>query len=300
MNTAIFLVTHRCNQNCKFCLNRWDKGKDMGFAEIKKGMDKLKKLGIEQIVITGGEPFAKEDLVRIIEYGSALGFSMQVQTNGLLITDIILDKLKDKIGQIQISIEGTEETHNKLTGTEFFRKVVRNAKLVREKGIKLTTNFTITQINKDNLEEYCDILEELGVSEANFTRLYKSGKGKKNYELLKLSKEELRRFLRNLEKIEKKKKYRINLRGSIPRSFLRKEGIRLRNTYVCVPNREFAIQPDGKITKCPSDNTVICKIQDETATIAKELDEAYEKQCKLPEGCSVCFEQGFDPYSIET
>ena len=48
-------ITSRCNKNCIFCF-KFNK-KDISLEKNKKILQKLKKLGVEKITWSGGEPY---------------------------------------------------------------------------------------------------------------------------------------------------------------------------------------------------------------------------------------------------
>ena len=54
---AQWLITRKCNYRCAGC-NVWKEQdpRELKTAEIKKGLDILKKLGIVDLVLSGGEP----------------------------------------------------------------------------------------------------------------------------------------------------------------------------------------------------------------------------------------------------
>ena len=79
---AQWLVTRKCNYRCRGC-NVWaeqDKN-ELPTDEIKRGLDILRKMGIVEIVFSGGDPLIREDAQQIIEYASRY-FVTTVYDNG--------------------------------------------------------------------------------------------------------------------------------------------------------------------------------------------------------------------------
>ena len=54
---------------------------ELSTEEIKKGLDILKKLGIVELVLSGGDPLLRDDIGEIIDYASKL-FVTTVYDNG--------------------------------------------------------------------------------------------------------------------------------------------------------------------------------------------------------------------------
>lgn len=77
-------VTRSCNLRCKMC-NVWtygSKDKEWNIDDLLKVRDVLKSLGVAFVVLTGGEPFLRDDLPEIVRIFSSAGFLVRIQTNG--------------------------------------------------------------------------------------------------------------------------------------------------------------------------------------------------------------------------
>ena len=68
---AQWFITRKCNYRCKSC-NVWktQDSKELTTEEILYGLNELKKLGVVDLNITGGNPLLREDIDKIIEYAS--------------------------------------------------------------------------------------------------------------------------------------------------------------------------------------------------------------------------------------
>ena len=94
--TANFKVTERCNFSCPMCgIPRFgDQPREMGIPQIREMAGKLKQLSIARVVVTGGEPMLRTDLVEVVEALSRHGIMVTLLTNGSLSSR---DKLKQLI-----------------------------------------------------------------------------------------------------------------------------------------------------------------------------------------------------------
>ncbi|MEK6817085.1 MAG: radical SAM protein [Nanoarchaeota archaeon] len=249
MKSAIFMIGKGCNQRCRFCLNDFDDGKELSLEEKKEVIDWLRKNQVETLCISGGEPFLNKDLFNIIEY--AEGMNIIIQTNGTLLNESILRRLKGKAA-LEVSLEGLEKEHNCLVGKLSFNKVVKNIKLANELGVTVFTNLTITKINKDCVEDYVSLLESLEVKAASFTRLYMSGRAIANHKELMPSEEDYGRFLNSIYNIQDRTKVVLNVQAGFKESKLREH--KIKNYSTCSIGKEITINPDGKLRLCPSLN----------------------------------------------
>ena len=109
------IVTYRCNARCTMC-NRY---KAPSKPEEEISVETIKKLPKMYFTnITGGEPFIREDLADIVRELYKKSDRIVISTNGFF-TDRIIKLCEEfpNVG-IRISIEGLEETNNKIRGLE--------------------------------------------------------------------------------------------------------------------------------------------------------------------------------------
>lgn len=128
------IVTYRCNARCNMC-NRY---KCPSKPDEELSLETIKKLPEMYFTnITGGEPFIRTDLKEIIRELYKKSDRIVISTNGFF-TDRIVDLCKEfpNIG-IRISIEGLEETNNKIRGLDDgFNKGYGTLKKLVEMGMK--------------------------------------------------------------------------------------------------------------------------------------------------------------------
>jgi len=95
LNSAYLHVTSHCNFNCIGCYSYEEERNSkphMSFDEVKQAIHKLSLQGISKLVITGGEPFMRDDIIDIFKYAKEeLGISsLTCFTNGFAETDIYI------------------------------------------------------------------------------------------------------------------------------------------------------------------------------------------------------------------
>lgn len=128
------IVTYRCNARCNMC-NRF---KAPSKPEEELTIETIKKLPKMYFTnITGGEPFIRTDLKDIVRELYKKSDRIVISTNGFF-TDRIVSLCKEfpEIG-IRISIEGLEETNNKIRGLDDgFKKGYDTLKTLVNMGMK--------------------------------------------------------------------------------------------------------------------------------------------------------------------
>jgi radical SAM protein with 4Fe4S-binding SPASM domain len=123
---------------------------------------------VDNLVISGGEPLTRFDLVKIsIEKNAKLSTPMKltVTTNGTLLSDNSLDYFADcKLNCLQISLDGSDSENNYiLRGEDNFNLIISNIKKSIAKGIFTTVMTVPTNNNIFDLYAMHDLLVELGV-----------------------------------------------------------------------------------------------------------------------------------------
>lgn len=159
-----FAITYTCNSKCQIC-NIWKK-KSVGeftTSEIKKIATKNR---FPWINITGGEPFLRMDISKIVEYFIEYSkpFLINFTTNGKLTEKIVDDVLsiikRDKKTNIvvTISLDGPKELHNRLRGINVWDDAINTFIQLKEiskneKNLRVYFGYTVSQFNYNAIEE---------------------------------------------------------------------------------------------------------------------------------------------------
>ena len=87
--------------------------------------------------ITGGEPFLRKDLQKILQELYRRHFSISILTNGTLINREKAKMLADlPVKGVQVSLEGPKAVHEAVRGRNSFASAVKGIELLRDAGIK--------------------------------------------------------------------------------------------------------------------------------------------------------------------
>lgn len=156
------IVTYRCNARCTMC-NRY-KAPSKPDEEIS--IDTIKKLPKMYFTnITGGEPFIREDLPDIVRELYKKSDRIVISTNGFF-TDRIIKLCEEfpNVG-IRISIEGLEETNNKIRGLDdgYNKGYSTLKKLVEMKHPDVGFGMTVQDANAKDLVALYEKSNELGM-----------------------------------------------------------------------------------------------------------------------------------------
>ncbi|WP_195516898.1 radical SAM protein [Paraclostridium bifermentans] len=156
------IVTYRCNARCNMC-NRF---KCPSKPDEELSIETIKKLPQMYFTnITGGEPFIRTDLKEIIRELYKKSDRIVISTNGFF-TDRIVDLCKEfpNIG-IRISIEGLEETNNKIRGLDDgFNRGYETLKKLVDMGMKdVGFGMTVQDENAKDLVPLYNLANEMNM-----------------------------------------------------------------------------------------------------------------------------------------
>lgn len=155
-------LTPACNYACKFCFAQNLGEKPIPEEQGVHLIERLVNLGMDKINFAGGEPLLHPGLANYCSMAKDFGMTVSITTNGSLLTTDLIDELKEHVDWIAISVDSAiEETETKLGRGK--GNHVRNARgiapLVREAGIKLKINTTVTSLNWN--EDMHQFIEEV-------------------------------------------------------------------------------------------------------------------------------------------
>ena len=136
-------------------------GKKYTIIRNKKNIDELVSAGCINLFINGGEPFLREDIVDIFNYATEKGLLISVSSNGLVINEEILLKIKsNNLKLFQISVDGTEDIHNKIRRRQdSYHNAIKALKLASKILGENTQVVMATTIMRDNIAHIPNMLK---------------------------------------------------------------------------------------------------------------------------------------------
>ncbi|WP_289286011.1 radical SAM protein [Parablautia intestinalis] len=162
------IVTYRCNARCNMC----DCFRDPSKPSEEITLEDIKKLPEMAFTnITGGEPFVRQDIPQIGEELYKKSDRIVISTNGYF-TDRIIDLCKQfpRVG-IRISIEGLQETNDKIRGIpDGFNRGYQTLKtLVEMRHPDVGFGMKVQDMNCEDLVPLYNIANDMGMEFATAT-----------------------------------------------------------------------------------------------------------------------------------
>ena len=177
----VWNCTQRCNLNCVHCYSHSQVASqvnEMTTLEGKKMIDSLARFGTPVLLFSGGEPLIREDLFVLAEHAVQQGLRAVISTNGTLLSQAIVDRLKDiGVAYVGVSLDGTQEVNDRFRGAPgAFEKAIQGIQRCRNSDLKVGIRFTITRSNSSEVPAIFQLIRQYDIPRICFYHLVYSGR----------------------------------------------------------------------------------------------------------------------------
>ena len=179
-----YSITQKCNLKCKHCYSESVEEAavdELSTEEAFRLIDDLSKWGIRLLIIDGGEPLCREDMLEVVKYAASKGIRTTIGSNGILIDERMARKMADAgVMAVAISVDGADaKTHDSFRGVAgAFQQTLKGVEACR--NVRLPFQFN-TVIRKETLSQLPDLLRmavDYGADAAEFFDLVAAGRAK--------------------------------------------------------------------------------------------------------------------------
>lgn len=157
----VLQVGFSCNARCRFCYYRKELEAgdvhDFTTDQIKKRLKEGRKLGKDQVDISGGEPTIRKDIFEIIRYAKEIGYNkICLITNGIKMYDesfcnkLIEAGMNDVLFSLQSHIEKEHDHLTQVKGS--WKKLMIGLDNISKTDIEYRINTTITNVNYKSID----------------------------------------------------------------------------------------------------------------------------------------------------
>lgn len=159
LNTAWLTVNRLCNFRCKWCYaedTQYSKDDDMSFSLASSLVDLCSNIGIQEIIIIGGEPTFWPHLFDIVPQIHNQGMDAVLVSNGYLFSNNkFLEKIKKiPLKGISFSLKaGTRQQYIKHTGVDAYQKITKAIRKVADTKIPFGISITLNKLIAKNIED---------------------------------------------------------------------------------------------------------------------------------------------------
>ncbi|MBX3274889.1 MAG: TIGR04053 family radical SAM/SPASM domain-containing protein [Sandaracinaceae bacterium] len=152
-------TTRACDLACRHCRasaqpERADD--ELTFREGTALLDEARAMGVPLVVLTGGDPAKRPDLVDLVRHGSSIGLRMALTPSATpLVTPVLLAELKHAgLARLAISLDGAApRAHDAFRGVlGSWQRTFDILLDARKLGLTTQVNTTVTKFNAARLE----------------------------------------------------------------------------------------------------------------------------------------------------
>ena len=275
----IWDVTSKCNLKCRHCYaaEKYDspcRPNDLTTGQAKQMLEQIKMLGFKNVLLLGGEPLIRKDILEVISYARKIGLDIMINTNGTFLSpNMCYELLKRGVKEISVSFQGiTASTHDLVAGKGSFSASLMGLKnLVAAKEMVCSDVFigiqvTVMKPAKNEMDKLIDFVLENGAGGLAVGFLDDNGRAHSNFDDLFISSPEYLDILetiteslvKNNERINSDLIFQINAKQIMIKYLSHKYGVDIQANatgYLCAAgDRVMVIENDGTITPCGTAN----------------------------------------------
>ena len=161
-------LTYRCNLDCFFCYNDLGmRGQPLSVEQYYELFADLRELQVLNLTLSGGEPLAHPDFLRLGARARELGFVVRIKSNGHALRGAMARRIRDEIDPflVEVSLHGaTAAVHDRQTREPgSFERLLANLREMRGLGLRVKLNSTLTAWNEHEVEDTMALADRLGL-----------------------------------------------------------------------------------------------------------------------------------------
>lgn len=163
-------ITSACNLHCAGCYSRSNHAtvdstpvRQLTSEEWFRIFDEADELGVSFILLAGGEPMLRRDIIR--EAGKKKNILFPIFTNGTFLDERYLDLLDECRNLLPIlSIEGDQKITDERRGEGIYQKLIHSMDEFKKRSLIYGASITVTSENFDEVtsDEFLDSLSSRG------------------------------------------------------------------------------------------------------------------------------------------
>lgn len=146
-----WLATYGCNCRCAYCEASAGKPRpgELTADEVRAFLDDIAGMGVKRLLISGGEPLTRPDIVELMDYANRRGLLLGLVTNGYLVERLWRDLRRFRYFLYFTSLDGPADAHDAARGrVGAWEQAVRALGLMREKGVAVRIANTVVPPGK--------------------------------------------------------------------------------------------------------------------------------------------------------
>lgn len=299
LQTVIFEATQACNHACRHCYNVWKSPQgypdgQLDTEDTKHLLDRIfDQTRASNFTVSGGEPLLRGDILDLMAHVAQRKVSVNLLTNGELVDEEAAKQCAEAgVTLFEIPLLSDErETHNYLTGSTSFDRVLEaipNAKLA---GAHVVAVFVVTKPNASHLRGMIEMAFALGADGIMVNRFNVGGAGIDNLEELMPSAEQVREALAVADECGQRFGLPMSCSVAVPPCVVDTSEFKHVGFGFCAAGTErayYTFDAVGNVRMCNHSPTIIGNILERPFAEIVESQAARDFVAALPEACAGC------------
>lgn len=157
---ALVKVGYGCNQSCTFCHARPHRHLNDSAQGVAAKIERAAGLSCEMVVLSGGEPTMRPELLSWASRSAELGLDFGLVTNGQMLAypELIDELVTRRLHFAYVSLHGgSAEVHDAVTRADGFSHTVAALRSLAAKKLQVTANCVVCRTNLAHLREIVDL-----------------------------------------------------------------------------------------------------------------------------------------------
>lgn len=162
---------NRCNCRCLMCdIWKTDTARELTVADLDRHRADIEKLGVEWVVLSGGEPLMHSDLTGLCRFFRQRHIRITVLSTGLLLERNV-EKLLTAVDDVIISLDGPPDVHDLIRRVPgAFARLAAGVRAIHrmQPGFPIAARCTVQKLNCRHLRATACAAQSLGLRSVSF------------------------------------------------------------------------------------------------------------------------------------
>jgi MoaA/NifB/PqqE/SkfB family radical SAM enzyme len=164
--TIDFHITARCSQACPYCWGPRRFRKTVDNETALRIIARVKEVGAQRVVFTGGDPLHRADAADLIRYAKEIDLETALSTTGDRLTPGLLSKLSPFLDLISLPLDGpSEEVNTRTKHPGHFSTIMHVLDWLRDyPAIDVKVCTPVTRHNLDDVPAIVRLVEDYALT----------------------------------------------------------------------------------------------------------------------------------------
>jgi AdoMet-dependent heme synthase len=152
--------------HCRASAQAFRSGLELSTDEGKRLIDEIAAVDVANLLMTGGDPFARSDLFELIEYAADRGIrvSLTLTPTSLLTNEQACGLKRSGLARLAVSVDGsTAAAHDSFCLPNSFERALETIHAAHLSGLSVQIDTMVTRRTVDELEAIAELISDLDV-----------------------------------------------------------------------------------------------------------------------------------------